>query len=318
MIKPNIKYKYRYVYKTTNLINGKIYIGQHSTNKEFENDTYIGSGIDKQSRANYGNNLFSRAVNKYKYENFKCEILEFCFTKKELDIREVFWIKELNSLHPNGYNMVASAGGGYVSKEHYDKLSKRYSGRTLPLEQKEKISKSKSGENNPNWGKKLTDEEKRKVSKGNKGKIRSVKHRNDISNTLKSKYKSGELTCYMKGKKHKTDSINKMRLSKVGKLASLETKLKMSESRKGLIVSATTKSKIKESHRKLNLKTITCPHCGKTGKYSGMLSFHFDNCKQNPNFVAKEKELVTCPYCGKYSTNKSNMTRFHFDNCKLK
>ena len=59
--------KYHFIYKTTNLINGKYYIGMHSTNKL--NDGYLGSG--KKLR---------RSINKYGVENFKCEILEFLTT----------------------------------------------------------------------------------------------------------------------------------------------------------------------------------------------------------------------------------------------
>ena len=49
--------KYSFIYKTTNLINGKIYIGQHTTDNI--NDRYLGSGV-----------YFLRAVKKYGKKNF--------------------------------------------------------------------------------------------------------------------------------------------------------------------------------------------------------------------------------------------------------
>lgn len=67
---PNINLKYNYVYKTTNLVNNKIYIGVHRTNKL--NDNYLGSG-----------NLIRRAIFKYGVHNFKREILKFFNTYKE-------------------------------------------------------------------------------------------------------------------------------------------------------------------------------------------------------------------------------------------
>jgi group I intron endonuclease len=168
-----MNFKYRYVYKTTNLINGKIYVGQHSTNKEFKKDKYIGNGIDNQNKSEYTDNVFCKAVRKYKYENFKCEILEYCQTKKELDIREVFWIKELNSLLPNGYNMVARAGGGYISKEHYERLSREFKNRKNSEEQNKQHSINMTGDKNHRFGRENSKEsnEKNRQSHLNKNKI---------------------------------------------------------------------------------------------------------------------------------------------------
>lgn len=61
------------VYKTTNLINGKIYVGVHRTNPDIE-DGYIGMGVSKRDRKK-NKKGFPRAVEKYGYENFKREIL---------------------------------------------------------------------------------------------------------------------------------------------------------------------------------------------------------------------------------------------------
>lgn len=59
-----------FVYITTNLINGKQYIGDHTTKKL--NDGYLGSGV-----------YLLNAINEYSKENFKREILEFFNTKQE-------------------------------------------------------------------------------------------------------------------------------------------------------------------------------------------------------------------------------------------
>ncbi len=70
------------IYKTTNLINGKIYIGQDTKN----NPKYLGSGI-----------IIEQAIKKYGSKNFKKEVIEFCTDQAELNDREKYWIKELNS-----------------------------------------------------------------------------------------------------------------------------------------------------------------------------------------------------------------------------
>ena len=54
-----------YIYKTTNLINGKIYIGKRQK-QEFDK-YYLGSGI-----------YLKKAIEKYGKENFSCEIIDKC------------------------------------------------------------------------------------------------------------------------------------------------------------------------------------------------------------------------------------------------
>lgn len=62
------------VYKTTNLINSKIYIGVHYTNPDIF-DGYIGCGVSKKDRKKKVKKGFPEAVRKYGYENFKRETL---------------------------------------------------------------------------------------------------------------------------------------------------------------------------------------------------------------------------------------------------
>lgn len=61
---------YHYVYKTTNLKNGKFYVGKHSTKNL--NDGYLGSGTE-----------LLNAINKHGKANFKTEVLYFCETEEE-------------------------------------------------------------------------------------------------------------------------------------------------------------------------------------------------------------------------------------------
>ena len=57
---------YGYIYKTTNLLNGKIYVGKHKWSKEgCLDENYLGSGT-----------YLTRAIDKYGKENFICEILD--------------------------------------------------------------------------------------------------------------------------------------------------------------------------------------------------------------------------------------------------
>lgn len=63
---------------------------------------------------------------------------------------------------------------------------------------------------------------------------------------------------------------------------------------------------------------IVCPHCLISSKDKSFIRrYHFDNCKQNPDYIDRRPILV-CPHCRYEGKNKGNMVKFHFDNCKLK
>ena len=90
-----------YVYLTTNLINGKVYVGQHIA-KKFEPERYIGSGV-----------LIKRAISKYGFNKFKCELLAEAETQDELDQLEMYYIKRYNAMDPDiGYNLCEGGSGG--------------------------------------------------------------------------------------------------------------------------------------------------------------------------------------------------------------
>lgn len=78
------------VYKTTNKINGKIYVGVHRTNPDIF-DGYIGCGVSKKDRKK-NQKGFAAAVRKYGYENF---IRETLFEYPDTEIgREMAYDKE--------------------------------------------------------------------------------------------------------------------------------------------------------------------------------------------------------------------------------
>lgn len=91
---------YGYIYKITNLINGKIYVGKR-VKPQFDK-YYWGSGL-----------IIKAAIKKYGKENFKRELIQECFNDEELNICERFWIKSLQANNPDiGYNITDGGTGG--------------------------------------------------------------------------------------------------------------------------------------------------------------------------------------------------------------
>ena len=223
------------VYETTNLINGKYYIGVHKKN----GSDYLGSG-----------KILRFAINKYGKENFIRETLKsFDIERDAYDFeKEIVDGNLINN--KNCYNIVEGGGCPPVhcelGKEHHNfgkkhtkeskkKMSKsklgKYKGEDSPRygkhhseEAKKKMSEVKlgkyKGEDSPRYGKKHTEETKKKISDSKKGKGIGKKHSKDsrkkISESLKGKYI---------GK----DSFH------FGKNHTEETKKKMSESSQGFI-----------------------------------------------------------------------------------
>jgi len=151
---------YGYIYKTTNLINGKIYIGQRKG--EFY-PYYYGSGIH-----------FLRALKLHGRNNFKVNLITYAKTKDILNRLEKKYIDNHRKRigKKRMYN-IADGGGGRscpFTEEHKLKLSKILSGRPLTEEHKLKIKKSHS---NP--------ETKRKCIESHKGKYPSEMTRRKMS-----------------------------------------------------------------------------------------------------------------------------------------
>lgn len=115
---------YGYIYKTTDLRNNKIYIGQHKS-QTFDNN-YYGSGV-----------IIKPLVEKYGKDNFSCELIKECFSKEELDNQEIYYIKYFDSRNPDiGYN-IATGGAFGDSGYHLGMLGKHQT-------EKQKLAASKA------------------------------------------------------------------------------------------------------------------------------------------------------------------------------
>jgi len=147
------------IYKITNLINNKIYIGKDTTS----DSNYFGSGL-----------LINRAIKKYGKENFIKEIIDETDDYDELSKKEIYWIKEYKSTNRKiGYNISKGGDGGDVFSNHPDILLI-----------KEKISK-----NSPKKGKTYEEAFGKEKAISYKKKLEQSLHKNILSPELRERQK---------------------------------------------------------------------------------------------------------------------------------
>jgi group I intron endonuclease len=170
------------VYKITNIINGKMYVGQTTKTLKQRWAAHVYDSVGDRKKQH--NSYLHSAIEKHGKNNFIIEVLVECPDKKSMDEAEKLHIEKLSTVRPKGYNI--SLGG--TACMH---------GRRMSAEAKQRISESlkrayASGKRKPN-GPIHDDESKKKISISLLGNKRSV------------------------GRVHSPETKEKMRLSHLGK-----------------------------------------------------------------------------------------------------
>jgi group I intron endonuclease len=111
-----------YIYKITNLINKKVYIGQ-TVQETVEKRWELHKRLAKKDK---GCTALKEAFNKYGIDNFKFEILIICFNE-DCIAYEKGYIKKYNALVPNGYNISEGGNGGalFKGKQHSEETKNK-------------------------------------------------------------------------------------------------------------------------------------------------------------------------------------------------
>lgn len=163
--------KFHFIYKTTNLLNNKFYIGMHSTSNL--NDGYLGSG----KKLKY-------SLQKYGIENFKCEIIEYYNDRKSLADRERELVNKnlLKDIMCMNLIIGGEGGRGFTIKEQRENARKS--------NEKQK----KLRDTNPEWVKRRSE----RISVGNLKAYESGK-------------KIKRQPCDWTGKKHSKNTIQKLK-----------------------------------------------------------------------------------------------------------
>ena len=202
------------IYKITNTVNEKSYIGQT------RHDAVKGRIRDHLTGSPKGSKLIKFAIAKYGRDAFIDDILHDGIIPELLDNYEIEAIKSHNTLAPNGYNLTTGGSNGRPSDETRRNMSKAHKGKKLSAETRRRMSESRKGENHPFYGKPHSAEARDKISKAKRGKTYSAETRKKISNTTKGERnpmygRTGEKSP-MYGKRHSAETRRKLSEAKKG------------------------------------------------------------------------------------------------------
>lgn len=161
--------KYYLIYKITNLVNNKIYIGAHETFDK--NDSYMGSGV-----------AIKCAIAKYGIEAFDKIILEECDSYEHMYRRE----KELVTIGEHSYNLMPGGEGGWLyarscinetsnTKRRMTCNSFEYKKRTEKIRN---ISSARMKKNNPMYDAEVREKQSKTLS----ATMHNPEWQNDIGN----------------------------------------------------------------------------------------------------------------------------------------
>jgi hypothetical protein len=183
---------YYYLYKTTNMTNGKYYYGRHS--HKSLNNTYIGSGT-----------IFLKAVRKYGKDCVRKEILSIYDTHEEAVNAERLLVDETIVNDPMSYNLIEGGTGISVEthpsrngthapmlgKKHSEsskqKMRKARARQVFSEETKRKIGKSRTGIYH-------TEETKKQMSVSHTGLRFSNEHKRNLSESIKRSWEKRRLS----------------------------------------------------------------------------------------------------------------------------
>lgn len=174
---------YGFIYLTTNLINGKRYLGQTKRPDTFK---YFGSG-----------KAIRKALKKYGEQNFTREIIAFAFSKTDLDFLEEHFISEYNAVDSrNWYNIspAPNVTAGFTGKKHSLETKTKMrenmltnhpnKGKQFGVETRQRMSKAKTGVSTAT---EYSREKSRQLGLSNKGLKRSQEVRDTMSKNRRGK-----------------------------------------------------------------------------------------------------------------------------------
>jgi group I intron endonuclease len=221
---------YGCVYKITNSLNGKSYVGQttkKNPKKRWEHHKF-------ESRTEKHHPLYN-SMRKNGIKNFTFRVIVRCDSQQQLDNAECMCIRVLKSLQTqSGYNLeLGGHGRGKVSEETRKRMSIAQKGRIFSSETKLKMSAAKKGKPSHRKGVKVSEETSKRMSESRIGRP-TAKKGTKCSEEAKLKMSAAKKgkPSHRKGAVLTVEQKRKISLAKIGTKTSEETKKKLSEAAK--------------------------------------------------------------------------------------
>lgn len=283
------------IYKATNLVNEKVYIGQTIRTLDYRRRGHEDPNEKNQM-------LIARAIRKYGKENFSWTQIDFATNQIDLDGKEIFWIRTYMSTNRNlGYNISGGGNGGINWFENHP--------------DKEAIGKkmSNSAKNKPP----ITDEARKNLSiaisgsEKHKAVMASEEYRKNLSNSqlisekfqkaTRSKEKGENVSKAKKGVKQKLGTCiyckRVLGLNMITKFHNehcyMNPTIDKVVERKRRSDWVTDETKLNLSKKLKNKKKPTgiCIHCNVEMDLSNLLRYHNEHCYENPNVNVEAEKL---------------------------
>lgn len=209
---------YYYVYKTTNIINGKFYIGVHK-HKSPHDKAYIGSGI-----------TLKHAIQKYGIENFHNEVIAYHETHEDAYKHEAQIVTDELVNADDCYNMIRGGKGGGLTKPFLSEEQLALMRRPKSESTKKKISETLMGKCY------ITEDGLRRISEKSKGNQYAKGNSHKLSDKTKANMSKARM-----GIQYSEVTLQRMSENRKGKglgdrnaMASHENRQKVSEGLRGL------------------------------------------------------------------------------------
>jgi hypothetical protein len=298
------------IYKITNKLTNKSYVGKHITKNI--NDKYMGSG-----------QVLKQSFKKHGISNFTKEIIEECENEELMNQREIFWISELNTFSPNGYNINTGGKGG-------DNFTHN------PNKEQIRLKMIESKRNNPRI---FTEEDRKKMSEIRMGKSQTPTYSvtcphcdkiGDKRNMVRWHFDNCLLNPVNENKKrsfekkqcpyclnfHTPQILSQTHFDFCKKNPNRVFKDYSYKKNSPESLKKSYETRVKNDNLKMLEETKEKIRVTLTGiKRSDSFKE-----KQKNNLTKRWKNMndITCPHCDLTSKNLGNMNRWHFENCKQK